>query len=162
MVGGQNADPGEKQGPAKDAKCRRHGKSSIALDLNTPNREALVVMEACGSAHYWAREMIRFGHDVKLITPHYVKPFLKRQKNDSTDAEAIVEAASRPTMPLVEPKSADQQGRAILVHQRTELVNALRACLYEYGHVVPQGIRQIKRIEEILDASNSDLPDFVA
>nr|WP_245452000.1 IS110 family transposase [Mesorhizobium waimense] len=109
--------------------------------------------------------MIRFGHDVKLIAPHYVKPFLKRQKNDATDAEAIVEAASRPTMRFVEPKSADQQGRAILfrarerlVHQRTELINALRACLYEYGHVVPQGIRQIKRIEEILDAPNSDLP----
>lgn len=129
---------------------------------------ALVVMEACGSAHYWAREMIRFGHEVKLIAPHYVKPFLKRQKNDATDAEAIVEAASRPTMRFVEPKSADQQSRAILfrarerlVHQRTELVNALRACLYEYGHVVPQGIRQIKRIEEILDASNSDLPNLL-
>ncbi len=129
---------------------------------------ALIVMEACGSAHYWAREMIRFGHEVKLIAPHYVKPFLKRQKNDATDAEAIVEAASRPTMRFVEPKSADQQSLAILfrarerlVHQRTELVNALRACLYEYGHVVPQGIRQIKRIEEILDASNSDLPDLL-
>lgn len=129
---------------------------------------ALVVMEACGSAHYWAREMIRFGHEVKLIAPHYVKPFLKRQKNDATDAEAIVEAASRPAMRFVEPKSADQQSLAILfrarerlVHQRTELVNALRACLYEYGHVVPQGIRQIKRIEEILEASNSDLPDLL-
>lgn len=93
---------------------------------------------------------------------------MKRQKNDATDAEAIVEAASRPTMRFVEPKSADQQSLAILfrarerlVHQRTELVNALRACLYEYGHVVPQGIRQIKRIEEILDASNSDLPDLL-
>ncbi len=79
-----------------------------------------------------------------------------------------MEAASRPAMRFVEPKSADQQSLAILlrarerlVHQRTELVNALRACLYEYGHVVPQGIRQIKRIEEILEASNSDLPDLL-
>ena len=114
---------------------------------------AVVVMEACGSAHYWAREMIRLGHEVKLIAPQYVKPFVKRQKNDAADAEAIVIAAQRPEMRFVEPKCAEQQSRAILfrarerlVHQRTELVNALRACLYEYGHVVPQGIHQIKRI----------------
>jgi transposase len=129
---------------------------------------AVVVMEACGSAHYWAREMISLGHEVKLIAPHYVKPFVKRQKNDAADAEAIVIAAQRPEMRFVEPKSEEQQSRAILfrarerlVNQRTELVNALRACLYEYGHVVPQGIRQISRIEEILEAPNSDLPDLM-
>ena len=129
---------------------------------------AVVVMEACGSAHYWAREMIRLGHEVKLIAPHYVKPFVKRQKNDAADAEAIVIAAQRPEMRFVEPKSAEQQSRAILfrarerlVHQRTELVNALRAGLYEYGHIVPQGIHQIKRIDEILCAPNSDLPDLM-
>ena len=126
---------------------------------------AVVVMEACGSAHYWAREMIRLGHEVKLIAPHYVKPFVKRQKNDAADAEAIVIAAQRPEMRFVEPKSEEQQSRAILfrarerlVNQRTELVNALRACLYEYGHVVPQGIHQVVRIEGILEAPNSDLP----
>lgn len=126
---------------------------------------ALVVMEACGSAHYWAREMVRLGHEVKLIAAQYVRPFVKRQKNDATDAEAIVIAAQRPEMRFVEPKSADQQSRAILfrarerlVHQRTELVNALRSCLYEYGHVVPQGRNHFKRIEEILDGLNSDLP----
>ena len=126
---------------------------------------ALVVMEACGSAHYWAREMTRLGHEVKLIAPQYVKPFVKRQKNDAADAEAIVIAAQRPEMRFVDPKTAEQQSRAILfrarerlVRQRTELVNALRACLYEYGHVVPQGIHQIKRIDEILDEPNSDLP----
>ncbi|RWB93992.1 MAG: IS110 family transposase [Mesorhizobium sp.] len=129
---------------------------------------AMVVMEACGSAHYWAREMIRLGHEVKLIAPHYVKPFVKRQKNDAADAEAIVIAAQRPEMRFVDTKSAEQQGLAILfrarerlVHQRTELVNALRACLYEYGFVIPQGIHQIKRIKEILDAPNSDLPDLM-
>ena len=129
---------------------------------------AVVVMEACGSAHYWAREMIRLGHEVKLIAAQYVKPFVKRQKNDAADAEAIVIAAQRPEMRFVEPKSAEQQSRAILfrarerlVHQRTELVNALRASLYEYGHVVPQGIRQINRIAEILDAPGSDLPDLM-
>ena len=129
---------------------------------------AVIVMEACGSAHYWAREMIRLGHEVKLIAPRYVKPFVKRQKNDAADAEAIVVAAQRPEMRFVEPKSAEQQSMAILfrarerlVRQRTELVNALRAGLYEYGHVIPQGIHQIKRIEEILDAPNSDLPDLM-
>ena len=105
---------------------------------------AVVVMEACGSAHHWAREMSRLGHEVKLIAPHYVKPFVKRQKNDAADAEAIVIAAQRPEMRFVEPKSTEQQSRAVLfrarerlVHQRTELVNALRACLYEFGHIVP-------------------------
>lgn len=129
---------------------------------------AAVVMEACGSAHYWAREMIRLGHEVKLIAPHYVKPFVKRQKNDAADAEAIVIAAQRPEMRFVDPKSAEQQSRAVLfrarerlVHQRTELVNALRACLYEYGYVVPQGIHQLKRIEEILAAASGELPDLV-
>lgn len=129
---------------------------------------AVVVMEACGSAHYWAREMIRLGHEVKLIAPRYVKPFVKRQKNDAADAEAIVIAAQRPEMRFVEPKGAEQQSRAILfrarerlVHQRTELVNALRANLYEYGHVVPQGIHQIKRIAEILETPNSDLPELM-
>jgi len=129
---------------------------------------AIVVMEACGSAHYWAREMIKLGHEVKLIAPQYVKPFVKRQKNDAADAEAIVTAAQRPEMRFVDPKTAEQQSRAILfrarerlVHQRTELVNALRACLYEYGHVVPQGIHHIKRIEGILDVPNSDLPDLM-
>lgn len=99
---------------------------------------ALVMMEACGSTHYWAREMIRLGHEVKLIAPRYVKPFVKRQKNDAVDAEAIVIAARQPEMRFVEPKCAEQQSRAVLfrarerlVHQRTELINALRAALYE-------------------------------
>jgi transposase len=138
------------------------------LRFMAQQRPAVVVMEACGSAHYWAREIIGLGHEVKLIAPHYVKPFVKRQKNDAADAEAIVIAAQRPEMRFVEPKSAEQQSKAILfrsrerlVHQRTELINALRACLYEYGHVVPQGIRQLKRIEDILNAPNSDLPDLM-
>jgi len=129
---------------------------------------AIVVMEACGSANYWAREISRLGHEVKLIAPHYVKPFVKRQKNDAADAEAIVIAAQRPEMRFVEPKSMGQQSRAILfrarerlVHQRTELVNALRACLYEFGHIVPQGIHQLGRIQGILDEPNSDLPELM-
>ena len=127
---------------------------------------AVVVMEACGGAHYWSREMARLGHEVKLIAPQYVKPFVKRQKNDAADAEAIVIAAQRPEMRFVEPRTQDQQARAVLfrsrerlVHQRTELVNAVRAVLYEYGHVFPKGIAHLTRIEEIVGAANSELPD---
>jgi transposase len=129
---------------------------------------AIVVLEACGSASYWAREMTRLGHEVKLIAPQYVSPFVKRHKNDANDAEAIVIAAQRPEMRFVEPKTEVQQTRAVLfrarerlVHQRTELVNALRAILYEFGHAVAQGRSQLKCIAAILDAKNSDLPDAV-
>ena len=151
-----------------EPKFRKKMARQTFLRFMAQQPSSLVVMEACASAHYWSREMIRLGHEVKLIAPQYVKPFVKRQKNDAADAEAIVIAAQRPEMRFVEPKSAEQQSRAILfrgrerlVHQRTELVNALRACLYEYGHVVPQGIQQIHRIAEILKAPNSDLPDLM-
>lgn len=134
----------------------------------TEHPSAVVVMEACGSANYWAREMVTLGHEVKLIAPQYVKPFVKRQKNDAADAEAIVVAAQRPEMRFVEPKSEEQQARAVLfrarqrlVHQRTDLVNALRAVLYEYGHIVPQGIRQLTRVKAIIEVPNSDLPALV-
>ena len=111
--------------------------------------------------------MLNLGHEVKLIAPQNVKQFVKRQKNDAADAEAIVVAAQRPEMRYVEPESAEQQSRAILfrarerlAHQRTELVNALRACLYVHGHAVSQAIDHVKRIEGILDLPNSDLPDL--
>jgi transposase len=129
---------------------------------------AVVVMEACGSVHYWARELMSLGHEVKLIAPQYVRPFVKRQKNDAADAEAIVIAARQPEMRFVEPKTPDQQARAVLfrareriVHQRTELVNALRAMLYEFGHVVPVGIGHVKRLEAILNDTANELPDLV-
>jgi len=129
---------------------------------------AVVVMEACGSASYWAREMVKLGHEVRLIAPQYVRPFVKRQKNDAADAEAIVVAAQRPEMRFVEPKSEDQQACAVLfrarerlLHQRTERVNALRSVLYEYGHVFPKGIAHLRRIEAVLTDPASDLPALV-
>ncbi|KXV18022.1 transposase [Acetobacter malorum] len=129
---------------------------------------ALIVMEACGSAHYWARELMSVGHEVKLIAPHYVRPFVKRQKNDAADAEAIVIAARQPEMRFVVPKTEEQQARAVLfrcrerlVHQRTELVNALRATLYEFGLVVPKGITHLKSIEDFVEDENVSLPVFV-
>ena len=125
----------------------------------------IVAMEACAGAHHWAREMTRHGHQVRLIAPHYVKPFVKRQKNDVADAEAIVEAALRPTMRFVEPKTAEQQARAVvfrtreqLIKQRTEAINALRAHLYEFGHVAPVGIGYLPRLAEVIDDPKSDLP----
>jgi len=125
----------------------------------------IVAMEACAGAHHWAREMTRHGHETRLIAPHYVKPFVKRQKNDVADAEAIVEAALRPTMRFVEPKTAEQQARAVvfrtreqLLKQRTEAINALRAHLYEFGHVAPVGIGYLPRLAEVIDDPKSDLP----
>src|SRR6056297_1514996 len=127
----------------------------------------LVAMEACASAHHWAREMARKGHEVRLIAPHYVKPFIKRQKNDAADAEAIVEAALRPTMRFVEPKTADQQARAIafrtreqLVKQRTETVNALRSHLYEFGHIAPTGIGFVPRLARVVEDPETDMPEM--
>ena len=125
-------------------------------------------MEACGSAHYWARELMNAGHEVKLIAPQYVRPFVKRQKNDAADAEAIVTAARQPEMRFVVPKSEDQQTRAVLfrcrerlVRQRTELVNALRGMLYEFGLVVPKGIAHLKRIEELVRDDSIELSTLV-
>lgn len=129
---------------------------------------SVVVMEACASASYWARELAKFDHEVKLIAPQYVRPVVKRQKNDAADAEAIVIAAQRPEMRFVPPKSEEQQARAALfrgrerlVHQRTELVNALRGLLYEFGHAVPQGIHHLKDIVAIVEDPAASLPDLV-
>ncbi len=128
----------------------------------------IVAMEACATAHYWGREMTRLGHEVRLIPPIYVKPFVKRQKNDAADAEAIVEAALRPTMRFVEIKTAEQQSRAmlfrtreLLVTQRTKMINALRAHLAEYGFTVAKGVGNVQRLAAILEGSEHDLPDLV-
>ena len=141
---------------------------TVFLRFMAEQPPAVVVMEACASASYWARELIKLGHEVRLIAPQYVRPFVKRQKNDVADAEAIVVAAQRPEMRFVEPKTEDQQARAALfrsrerlLHQRTELVNATRALLYEFGHAIPQGIGHLKRIEAILDGPGHDLPAIV-
>jgi transposase len=105
----------------------------------------LVAMEACSSAHHWARELARLGHVVRLIPPAYVKPFVKRQKNDAADAEAVCEAAQRPTMRFVAVKSETAQANAVvfrardlLVRQRTQAINALRGHLGAEGDILPR------------------------
>ena len=110
-----------------------------------------VAMEACGSAHYWARIFQSHGHEVKLIAPQFVKPFVKSNKNDAADAEAIAEAAQRPTMRFVPIKSVEQQDlqaihrmRSQAVAQRTAQVNQIRGLLAEYGLVIPQGRAQVR------------------
>ena len=126
----------------------------------------LVAMEACGSAHYWGRELARLGHEVKLIPPIYVKPFVKRQKNDAADAEAICEAATRPTMRFVAVKSEERQGmavllrtREILIRQRTQTINALRGHLAEFGVIVPKGASNVAKLIERIAAPETSLPD---
>ena len=125
----------------------------------------VVAMEACASAHFWAREIAALGHETRLIPPAYVKPFVKRQKNDMADAEAICEAAQRPTMRFVQPKSAEAQGAAVifrtrdlLVRQRTQLINALRGHLGEFGFVVRQGAGHVGRLIDVVADPASALP----
>jgi transposase len=113
----------------------------------------LVGMEACGTAHHWAREISALGHEVRLMPAHYVKPYVKRGKNDAADAEAICEAVTRPTMRFVAIKTKEQQSalsmhrvRELLVRQRTQAVNALRGLLAEFGISEPKGIWHVGRL----------------
>jgi transposase len=126
----------------------------------------LVAMEACGGAHYWAREIGKLGHDVKLIPASYVKPFVKRQKNDMADAEAICEAAQRPTMRFVAVKSEAQQANAVvfrardlLVRQRTQTINALRGHLAEQGIVVARGPNHVAKLIAHIEDRTACLPE---
>lgn len=130
--------------------------------------QCVVAMEAFATAHGWGREIEKLGHDVRLIPPIYVKPYVKRQKNDAADAEAIVEAALRPTMRFVAVKTEDQQSRAMLfrtrqmfVGQRTQLINALRGHLAEHGLVAPRGAVHLRKIAASVEADDTSLPATV-
>jgi len=126
----------------------------------------LVGMEACGSSHYWARELSNFGHDVRLIPPSYVKPYVKRGKSDAADAEAICEAVTRPTMRFVRVKSPEQQAllslhraRDLVVRQRTQIVNMLRSLLAEFGVIIRQGITAVIALAKRVASGNvAELP----
>jgi transposase len=114
---------------------------------------SVIGMEACGGAHHWARELQALGHEVRLMPPSYVRPYVKRNKHDPADAEACCEAVMRPSMRFVPIKSVEQQsvlllhrGRELLVRQRTQLVNALRGHLAEFGVVAAKGITKIAEL----------------
>lgn len=126
----------------------------------------LIGMEACGSAHHWARELAKLGHNVKLMAPQFVKPYVKTNKNDMADAEAICEAVARPNMRFVPVKTVEQQAllslhrvRQGLVKARTAQSNQIRGLLGEFGLIVPKGISQIApRIPDILEDGDNGLP----
>ena len=128
----------------------------------------LVAMEACGSSNFWARRLKALGHDARLISPQFVKPYVKTNKNDFNDAEAICEAATRPQMRFVPLKSIEQQDiqavhrmRQLLVQQRTALVNQARGLLKEYGVVIPAGIRQFRyALPGVLEDAENELTDL--
>jgi transposase len=128
----------------------------------------LVGLEACGSAHHWARIIGRYGHQVRLMPPRYVRPYVKRNKNDGRDAEAICEAVGRPTMRFVAVKSVEQQAtlavhntRALLVRQRTAAANALRGMLSELGIVAAQGTKGLRTLMQQLEQPSAAIPELM-
>ena len=128
----------------------------------------IVAMEACATAHEWGRVIGQLGHTVRLVPPVYVKPYVKRQKNDAADAEAIAEAASRPTMRFVAVKTEEQQARSmifrtrdLLVRQRTQLINALRGHLAEHGVVAAQGEANLQPLANVVNDIESSLLPIV-
>ena len=128
----------------------------------------LVGLEACGSAHHWARVIGSYGHQVRLMPPGYVKAYVKRNKNDGRDAEAICEAVSRPTMRFVPVKSVEQQAtlavhttRALLVRQRTMVANALRGMLSELGIVAAQGVKGLRTLMQQLEQPSEAIPELM-
>lgn len=128
------------------------------LSFFSTQPKCLVALEACGGAHHWARELALQGHNVRLIPPAYVKPFVKRQKNDAADAEAICEAVQRPNMRFVSVKTEEQQASALvfrtrdlLVRQRTQTINAIRGHMAEYGWIAPKGPTWVVRLKELIE-----------
>ena len=155
-------------GPDGSVLFRKTLSRSRVLPFLASQEACVVAMEACGGAHYWGREIGALGHEVRLIPPLYVKPYVKRQKNDAADAAAICEAASRATMSFVAVKSEARQARSmlfrtreLLVRQRTQTINALRGHLAEFGVVAPKGPAHVARLAAALEDAEAALPDAV-
>jgi transposase len=150
---------------AGEVVVRRQIRRAQLLQFFAKQPACLIGMEACASSHHWARELIALGHEVKLMPAQYVKPYVKRGKNDAADAEAICEAVTRPTMRFVAIKSPEQQSammlhrvRLILCRQRTQLSNALRAHLAEFGIVASIGRLGLEQLLEVVDNEDHRLP----
>lgn len=149
-------------------KCvfRKRLPRSRVLEFFANLEPCLVGMEACGGAHYWAREILALGHDVRLMPPQYVRPYVKRGKTDAADAEAIAEAVRQPNMRFVAAKSVEQQAvlllhrsRDLLIRQRTMLINAFRGHLAEFGIVARQGPRHVRELAAVVgDIEDQRLP----
>ena len=144
---------------------RKKLRRSQVLEFFRELPPCVVAMEACGGSHFWGREIGKSGYEVRLIPPAYVKPFVKRQKNDAADAEAICKAAVRPTMRYVSVKSEETQGaamvfrvRELLIRQRTQTINALRGHLNEFGQIVPQGTSNTSKLIAFIESPESELP----
>jgi len=145
------------------AVIRRQLKRSQVLAFFEKLPPCVVGMEACATSHYWAREIAKLGHEVRMMPARYVKPYVKRNKNDAADAEAICEAVTRPTMRFVPIKTAEHQAllmvhrtRHLLVRQRTQLINALRAHLAEFGIVAGVGRKGVERLLQVIDDDGDD------
>jgi transposase len=146
---------------------RRQIKRRYVLAFFQKLPPCLVGIEACASAHYWSRELQELGHTVRLMPPAYVKPYVKRHKNDATDAEAICEAVTRPNMRFVPTKTKEQQScltlhrtRHLFIRQQTSVINAIRAHLAEFGIVAPIGRNGVEQLLGVVaDASDKRLPD---
>ena len=146
---------------------KRRLRRAEVVEFFRGQESCLVGMEACATAHHWARELIALGHEVKLMPPAYVKAYVKRNKNDAADAAAICEAVTRPSMRFVPVKDVDQQAvlmmhraRNLLIRQRTMAVNALRAHLAEFGVVAPQGLRHVECLVAAIEEKKAGLPEL--
>ena len=140
------------------AVVRRQLRRSQVVPFFEKQAACLVGIEACATSHHWAREIAKFGHDVRLMPARYVKPYVKRNKNDAADAEAICEAVTRPTMRFVEVKTEEQQSvlmlhrtRQLFMRQRTTLINAIRAHLAEFGIIAGIGRNGVERLLLLID-----------
>jgi transposase len=146
---------------------RRQLKRQHVLAFFEKLPSCLVGIEACASSHHWSRELQAMGHTVRLMPPAYVKPYVKRQKNDTTDAEAICEAVTRPNMRFVPTKTVEQQSclmlhraRHLFIRQQTAVINSIRAYLAEFGIVAPVGRRGVEQLLEVVaDTADRRLPE---
>jgi transposase len=155
---------------AGNAVLKKRLRRGAVLDFLRDLSPCLVGMEACATAHYWAREIGALGHEVRMMPPAYVKPYVKRQKNDAADAEAICEAVSRSNMRFVPVKSAERQGvlvlhrtRDLLMRQRTMILNAIRGHMAEFGVIAAQGPRRVMDlIQKLRSDEELGLPEMPA